>query len=383
MGKKSGATIVEKPKYELVKLGPVQATINELVRKFDNIVYDVTTTRGMATATADRAELRGARCKLEQARKEEKADILERGRYIDSTAKSVEEVIRKYEEPLDTLIKDEQGRKEREKLEKQEIEKKRVFGLLEKIASIRKWAGSCGSWNSATISHAIEEVQALTIDAEHFQEYVTDAQVAKDDTLAAMGVALAGAVAQEAESKRIIAERAELEELRARATAQQKIIDEQNAAEQRRLAEEKAAQDALIAEENDRIIAERRAHEEKMAAEQAEIDRVAAEAEAQRAAEQAERDRVAAAEEADRNRLAELERQTREAEAKKQAVIAEAAAKEADKKAKLAERERKLAFAKCENASTAFKNILVIIKSDKLSADEMLAAIELIAAANV
>jgi len=360
------------PVTTIAEYSETAAALATLAQKYKGVVFEVSSTAGMADAIKGRAELRGYRVNLEKTRKLIKEPALDHCRKIDTEAKRITAELEALECPIDDQIKMEESRKEREKAEKIEAEKRRVLGLLEKIADIRRFAGKCAGQSSVAIREAITVVSSLSIDADHFQEYVEDAQVALAGTLDAMEAAFNGALAQEDEARKIIAERAELEELRARAAAQQKIIDAQNAAEQKRLDDEKAAQDKLIAEENERIAAERLAHEQKMAAEQAELDRVAAEAEVARKAEQDEKERIAHG-----------ERLMKEAEERRLAVIAAAKAVEAEKARKIAEREKKLALAKLTDATAALKKILAICHGKTQSADEMLAAIELVAEANI
>ncbi len=417
------AVLVEKPKYELVKLGPVEATINELVRKFDNIVYDLSTKAGYATAIADRAELRTNLSNLEAARKDEKADVLERGRYIDATAGKIKDLANKYYEPLKKQIKDHDDEIASVKAEKAAADQKRKEQIQARIQPFREIVAEFTGRNSEDIRSMLHDYEDSEITEDEFQEFTDEADMAKRAALAGLNTLLTNTIAQEEEQARILAERAELEELRAKQAAMQAEFDAA------RLAEEKR-----VAAEREKIEQERRDHEAKMKAEEAErlkieavkglslqaynqsfsiertvecikdlermecagnseliiaVDRELLDLKSllqKRMAEQAEeteRNRIAAEKLAEEQRIADEARLARETEEKQQREIAEAARKEAEKKAKAAEKEKKLAMAKCKSATDALKRIHSVCMTLSLSSDEMLTQINLICEANI
>ena len=76
-------------------------------------VPDVTQKEGYALCEAACKELRTVRVAVEKRRKELKADALEYGRKVDSTAKAISERIEAVENPMKTAKEAEDARKEK------------------------------------------------------------------------------------------------------------------------------------------------------------------------------------------------------------------------------------------------------------------------------
>ena len=313
------------PEFKLAKITPVEQTVIELVKRYDGVVYDVTTTKGMAAARSDRAALRTARVNLEAARKEEKADVLRLGKFIDSEAKRIGDVIAKYEDPLADLIKAEEDRKEAEKAEKLRIEQERINGIRAKIQTIREYPLKALNVTASKLEEVLPGVEALTIDKETYQEFQAEAQAAKDESLCKLRQILTEKQAAEAEAARI---KAEQEAEAARLKAAKEEADRKAAEEQKKIEAERAELDRLRKEdearrqEEDRKLREaREAEEAKLKAERdAEEKRIAderAEMEAEAAAKQAEIDRQQRELEEARATAEAEEKARQEAEAKR------------------------------------------------------------------
>lgn len=95
------------------------AALADLRQKYEKVVFQVATKDGMQVAVKARAELRGYRVALEKKRVEIKAPALERTRLIDAEAKRITAELSALEDPIDSLIKQEEGRKERERAERE------------------------------------------------------------------------------------------------------------------------------------------------------------------------------------------------------------------------------------------------------------------------
>ena len=89
------------------------ATLNERLK---GIVYDVTTTKGMDSAKKDRRELVVLRTSLEAKRKEIKAPALAHCKLIDDEAKRITGELLALETPINQQIKEEEARKEAERM---------------------------------------------------------------------------------------------------------------------------------------------------------------------------------------------------------------------------------------------------------------------------
>ena len=70
--------------YEIVEFNKVEQGLKLIKDKHESAIIDVSTSKGMNEAKANRRELRELRIKLEAARKNEKEDILKMAKFINS-----------------------------------------------------------------------------------------------------------------------------------------------------------------------------------------------------------------------------------------------------------------------------------------------------------
>lgn len=255
----------------------VSAGLAELAARFPvDVVYDVSTGKGMVEAVAHRAAWRDPRLAVERLRKQAKAPVIALGKDIDARAAWLTEQLLLGERPIDEQIKAEEARKEAIRLKKINDEFARTQAIQDAIAEIHMDAMTLAGKPSATIAAGIEAMRSMVLEPMVFQDQMAQAQAAKAAALAKLDLAHKAALHTEAEAAKLAADRAELEQLRkaaAEAAAAKAIADEAQRAAQRaeaaRLAEERAAIDKAQRESADRI-----------AAQQAEIDRQRAELEA-------------------------------------------------------------------------------------------------------
>jgi len=311
----------------IAEYNATEAALADLRQRYKDVVFDVSTTKGMETARKSRAELVKLRTSLEAKRKQVKEDVLDRGRLIDAEAKRINTEIVALEQPIDALIKAEEQRKAAEKAEKERIERERIEGIHARIAYLGSSAVALVGKPLADIESAIKATEETAID-DSFAEFAEQAKAVKDAALTAMGEMRAAAIADEQEKARLQAEREELARLRAeqeqrdreakaKAEAEQRQRDEEERQRRTKIeADERAARERIEAqerearlkrEEEDRIAREKREAEEREARKrQAEED----------ARLKAERDRI----EAERRDVEARERKAREeAEAKERA----------------------------------------------------------------
>lgn len=260
----------------------------DLVQRFKDAKYDVTTTAGMKLAREARAEIREYRVSLEKKRVEIKAPALERCRQIDTEAKRITAQLSALEDPIDEQIKAEEGRVEAERAERARLERMRIEALHAQLDAIRRLPMEVAGKPVADVEKALR--RALDLDLSEFQRDMPDAALAvKTEAVERLTALRDERVAFEAEQQRLAAERAELERLKA-AEAERQAEAERVAREQREREEAAAA-------------AERKRLDEEAAAER---EREAAAARAEREAEEAARRAEREAE--DRERAAEQER---------------------------------------------------------------------------
>lgn len=290
----------------------------ELAERYPtDLVYDVTTTKGMAEAIAHRAAWRDPRINVEKFRKIGKAPVLALGKNIDQRAAWLTEQLLIGEAAVDEQIKAEENRKEEIKRAKIASEFGRVEAIQTAIAEIHMDAMAVVGKPSSVIRERLDEMRQRALDPLVFQESMAQAQEALRTSVGKLETTLAAALHTEAEAARVAAERAELEQLRA-AAAEQKRKDEAAAAEARK------AEDARIAAERKAAAEEQKRLDAEAAVARAEADRVAAaERKAAKDKQEAElaeqRAQLAAAQkvEADKRAKAEAKRIKAEAAEKK------------------------------------------------------------------
>ena len=137
---------------EIVAYKPVEAVISDLTARYRGVVYDVTTTDGMADAKAGYREINGYSITLEKAREKEKAESLAYGRFVDSEAKRIsapldalrlpikamiETETKRLEREREAAVKAEQERIEAEALAKKEAEERQLAKAWDLLASVR------------------------------------------------------------------------------------------------------------------------------------------------------------------------------------------------------------------------------------------------------
>jgi DNA repair exonuclease SbcCD ATPase subunit len=293
-------TELEQVTTAVTAMSRVEAGLTALRAKHSGIVFDVTTTAGMESAKEARREIREPRLEVERVRKAAKAPLLALGKQLDTTAARITAELEKLEDPIDSQIKAEESRKEREREAKVQAELARVASIQERIAELRGNQALSPSSGYRLIADHISDLTAIPVDAtfDEFEQQASDAKVAG---LARLHAILKAAIEHEAEQEKIRLEREELAKLRAEAAEREaKAAQERaqveaaaKAERDREAAEAKAKADAEAA----RVAEENRLERERIAKERAENERIAREAREKAEAEaKAERDRIAAEE---------------------------------------------------------------------------------------
>lgn len=371
-----------------------EAALAELKLRLKDAKYDVATTAGMTTAKQDRRELVTLRTSLEAKRKEIKAPALAYCNLIDKEAKRITSELLALETPIDEQIKAEERRKAEEKAERERLAAEAQKALDDKIAAISQLPLKVIGKNSGEIQVFLAALEAKEFGGEFTGETLVRAQAVKQSAVDTIRQALADTLAAEekaaqAERERVEREAREAEERKAEALrkeAERVELERQEAerkaeyerqqaelAEQRRLQEIEAAKQRLEMadlkrkqeEEQQRLDAIRAEEQRKLDEERAKIETERLAHEAKMKAEQQE-----------------LDRKRREEEAEKMRIAAAKAAEE--EVARLAaEKAQRLAEAKCETASIAFRKILELCNNSDLSETELRDQIAIIAEGNL
>lgn len=265
---------------EVKEYSVTEASLAGLRQKYQDMTFDVATTKGDKEARAARLELVKLRTGLDAKRKEIKAPALAYCQLIDSEAKRITAEIVKLEDPIDAMIKAEEVRKATERAEKERIERERITAIHARIAKISGLPAALVGKPSEVMLAALDDLQAQEITLDDFAEFTGTALAGRQTVVEQIQQMVAAMRSHEADQARLKAEREEL----ARQQAAQRQRDAE--AQAQREAEEKARLARIAAED-----ATRRHQEEADRAARAEADRIAAE---QRAAEQARIDEQAA-----------------------------------------------------------------------------------------
>lgn len=324
-------------KGALTVLDPIETVLNDARTKYQNAVFDLTTTKGDKEARQARAELVRIRTSADKAYSEWNKPVLEQQRLAREKVKFIKDEVEKLEKPIDEQIAADEARREAERKAKAEAEAARVKIIRDRIAVIAGLPLAVINMSSTQISAVIADLGAMPINEERFAEFLEEAVALVDQMKVKLTEVRDSVLGREQEAARLEAERKAIEEARAeqeamaaaereRIAAQQRELDEARqrqeegarnaqilAEEQRRQAADKAARDAADA------AAQLKAQQDAFAAERAEAERVLRE----------EQDRLNAEREAVRKQEAELrERKRAEAEeAERAAKAAEGAAK--------------------------------------------------------
>lgn len=163
-----------------------EAGLQAMADRYRNVVYDVTTPKGMKEAIAARAELRDdGRRLLTRTAAKVKADVNELKEVMGTEVERLIAIVKPVEDAIDAQIKVEEKRKADEKAERDRKETERVEGHRSNIEKLRSYVVRAEGQPLDAIKGAIETLCALTF-GEEWQEFAQEAQAARDNTVAAL-----------------------------------------------------------------------------------------------------------------------------------------------------------------------------------------------------
>jgi hypothetical protein len=292
--------------------------------------------------------IRDARVNLQKVGKDARDDATKFSKAIIAEENRLIALISPEETRLQEIRDAWDAEREAEKQAKLQAEARRVAAIRALIEEIRMAPGACPGKTSAELIEHAEDLARQPITLELFQELSGEAEVVRETAVEQLRLMAKLAFDREEEKARMIAERAELEKLRAEQAERDRVAAAERAEQERidrerRDAEEAARRVAL--DKADAIMrAEREAHEARMAAERAAMQRQQDEAAAEQRRRQKEIDAEQAAARAELQReqdaLAAQRRAEADAAAAKWRAVDLAAAKMLRDQQELAERER-------------------------------------------
>lgn len=299
----------------LVHFDSVAAGLEELARKYKDVVFAVNTTLGMAEAKLARASIRDPRIAVGKAIAAGKAPLNELKRVLDAKGLEITSALVELETPIHAQIKAEEDRKQAEKEVRDQAEAAALAVVQAQLDAMRDFVVDAAGQKAAQIQTTREALLDIVVTLEIFGDRAGEAMQTKATALAKLDDLLKGALEQEAAQASLAAAQKELADMRAANEAREDLArsaaSAAQAVEAARQAQERATFDAervafateqRIAREADeaRIASDRQAEQHRIdedqrqqreaaAIEQARLDQVAtdARAEAERIAETA------------------------------------------------------------------------------------------------
>ncbi|MFY4037924.1 hypothetical protein ACOTJL_19440 [Achromobacter xylosoxidans] len=320
----------------LAEFNPVQKGLAELRKELKGVQFDVTTTAGDKAARAARAKCVTIRTSAKKVYEEWNAPMLEKQRAMRALVTTITAEVEKIELPIDAQIKAEEQRKAEIRAAKEAAELARQQAIQSRINAISQYPVQAAGKSAADIAALLAAVAELPITTELYEHRAGEAMALQADTVAKLEQMHGAALAQEQETARLAAERAELE--------RQRLEQEAAAAAARKAEDERLAKErAELEEQQRRLQAERDAENARQEAARAEQARKDAEAAAalKRQQEEIDRQRREFEEQQAAARRAEQERAEAEARAQQEKEAAARAEAEAAERERLAEQARR------------------------------------------
>jgi len=184
--------------YVTAAFAPFKERLAAAVKASKKVTYDVTTKEGMVTAKEQRKLFKDIRIGVDNARKEQKAPIIEIGRLLDSRSKEIVEEAAAIEELHDAKIKAEEARIEEEKAARIREEELRKAAIRNAITEIMEAPSKAISMNAAQTLELLDKVKATEINRETFGDQDIEAENAKYKAVETLTQLHTSKVAQEA-----------------------------------------------------------------------------------------------------------------------------------------------------------------------------------------
>jgi len=163
----------------LAQFSEAQQVITELAARYQNVVYDVATPKGMRDAIAARADLRdNGRLMLTRAEKRIKGEVNDLKRVMADKVEELVAIVQPVEDAVDGQIKAEEQRKATEKAELARIEGERVAAHQAGLEKLKSYATQAKGQPLEKIERAIE-VLAATIIGPEWEEFAGQAEAAR------------------------------------------------------------------------------------------------------------------------------------------------------------------------------------------------------------
>ena len=251
-----------------------EAALDDLKERYGDLDVDATSNEGYLHVKGALDELGSLRRGIENRRKFMKTPALEFGKKVDARAKEITAIIVGLEQPIKDMKKKVDDEKERIEQEKILAEQKRIDDIQARIADMKDYAenNKLNNLSAEAIQYAIDSVDSEPI-GQSYEEFQSEAQIAKDQTVLILKGALAEREKYDAEEKqrkeaqaKLDAEREKFEADKAELERQQKEmadaqgkLDKEAADKRAREEQEQAVKEA---EEKARALVEQKLQDE-------------------------------------------------------------------------------------------------------------------------
>lgn len=244
-------------KSSLKEFDAVEAGLAKLRKKYENVVFDVSTTKGMKQATEARMAIREPRYAVKAALDAAKKPLNELKADVTARAEAITAEIMKLETPIHEQIQAEEKRKADEKEAREAANRARVLAITERISAMRQMVARAGECRTAErVSVILEALKAASL--EGMDEFDGEARRVHAEGVASIESILAvkqaderereeRRLAQEAEDIRLANERAELERQRQEQAERERVAAEALAAQQAEIDRQRAELEAMRA----------------------------------------------------------------------------------------------------------------------------------------
>ncbi|KRC36269.1 hypothetical protein [Acidovorax sp. Root219] len=168
----------------LAQFKEAEAGLLAMAERYRDVVYDVTTTKGMAEAKAARADLRdNGRRLLTRTEASVKADVNELKQVMGAEVERLVDIVKPVEDAIDAQIKVEEKRKADEKAERDRVEAERVAAHRANITQLRAYADQAAGQSLESLASAITALEAMEFGPE-WEEFAPEADTARNTTVA-------------------------------------------------------------------------------------------------------------------------------------------------------------------------------------------------------
>jgi len=234
----------------LAHFGDWRGTVKTATDKFTGLVLDLSTQAKIDDAKKLRWRLVGIpRADARKVAKELKSKLSKVSKAIGAEEEAIVEALDAAEAIINQQIEPAEAKLQAEREEKARIERERVAALDAKLASLSNWIERCREpgITSERIANGIKILNTMELDPAEWQEYLSRALVRRAEVVDVMRQIHADTLAAEMRAAELERQRVENERIAAEQAERQRLLDEQAAELRRREQEIEAARQRVEA----------------------------------------------------------------------------------------------------------------------------------------